>query len=75
MQYQYEEKLTNATDGSKELPYDQINAEMFYPTRQENKDTAAMVEDMAMNALAPAIIKECCDPKKALSDYLTSIDG
>ena len=75
MQYQYEEKLTNAIDGSKVLPYDQINAEMFYPTRQENKDTAAMVEDMAMNALAPAIIKECRDPKKALSDYVTSIDG
>ena len=75
MQYQYEEKLTNAIDGSKVLPYDQINAEMFYPTRQENKDTTAMVEDMAMNALAPAIIKECRDPKKALSDYITGVDG
>ena len=75
MQYQYEEKLTNAIDGSKVLPYDQINAEMFYPTRQENKDTAAMVEDVAMNALAPAIINECHYPKKALSDYIMSIDG
>jgi hypothetical protein len=32
MQYQYEEKLTNAIDGSKVLPYDHLNTEMFYPT-------------------------------------------
>jgi hypothetical protein len=38
------------------LPYDHLNTEMFYPTWQENKDTAAMVEDMTMNASAPAII-------------------
>lgn len=47
----------------------------IYSTCQENKDTETLVEEMAMNELAPAIIKECCDPKKALSDYVTSIDG
>ena len=31
MQYQYEEKHTNAIDGSKVLPYDRIDAKMFYP--------------------------------------------
>ena len=36
MQYQYEVKQTPALDGSKVLPFDQLNAELFYPTRKEN---------------------------------------
>ena len=36
MQYQYEVKQTPALDGSKLLPFDQLNAELFYPTRKEN---------------------------------------
>ena len=39
MQYQYEVKQTPALDGSKVLPFDQLNAELFYPTRKENIDT------------------------------------
>ncbi len=75
MQYQYEVKQTNTVDGSKVLPYDQMNAEMFYPSRQENKDTTAIVEDMAANEVAPAVLGELCDPKKALSDYATAVGG
>jgi len=75
MQYQYEVKQTNTIDGSKVLPYDQMNAEMFYPSRQENKDTTAIVEDMAANEVAPAVLGELCDPKKALSDYATAVGG
>ncbi len=30
MSYQYEKKQTNAIDGSKVLPFDQLNAELFF---------------------------------------------
>ena len=47
---------------------------MFYLECQENKDTTSLVVDMAMTIAAPSILGECHDPKKALSDYVTSID-
>lgn len=75
MQYQYEEKKTNDVNGSKVLPYDRINAEMLYPKQQENKDTTTLCVDMAAEEVAPAIIEQCVDSKKALSNYLTSIGG
>ena len=75
MQYQYEVKQTNTIDGSTVLPYDQMNAEMFYPVRQENVDTTAIVEDMAANKLAPTMLSALCDPKKNLSDYATAVGG
>jgi hypothetical protein len=75
MQYQYEVKQTNTIDGSTVLPYDQMNAEMLYPSRQENVDTTPIVEDMAANEVAPAVLGELCDPKKALSDYATAVGG
>ena len=31
MKYKFEDKITPAVDGSKVLPYDQLNAELFYP--------------------------------------------
>ena len=34
MSYQYEVKQTPAVDGSKVLPFDKLNAEIFYPTRR-----------------------------------------
>ena len=43
MQYQYEVKQTNTIDSSTVLPYNQMNAEMFYPVRQENVDTTAIL--------------------------------
>ncbi len=64
MQYQYEEKQTNAIDGSKVLPYDRIDAKMFYPKWQENKDTTAHVEIMAETEVAPGILGECHDVEK-----------
>ena len=36
MAYQYERKQTPAVDGSKVLPFDQLNAELFYLNRKEN---------------------------------------
>lgn len=74
MTYQYEEKQTIALDGSKVLPFDQLNAEMFYPQRPENLQTTDLVKEMA-SEVAECIMKELCDPKKALSDYLSCKEG
>lgn len=74
MTYQYEERQTVAIDGSKVLPYDQLNAEMFYPVRPENQQTSDLVKKMAIE-VADCILKELCDPKKALSDYLSCKEG
>ena len=70
-----EEKQTTTVDGSaRVLPYDKINAELFYPTREENKQTTTMVLKMAVE-VAECFLKELRDPKKATSDYLTSEGG
>ena len=74
MKYQYEEKKTVAIDGYKVLPYDKLNAEMFYPSRPENIQTTELVKEMACE-VAECILKELCDPKKALSDYLSCKEG
>ena len=72
--YQYEVKQTPAIDGSKVLPYDQLNAELFYPQRKENAETTDTVILMA-SEVAEVIVKELRDPKKATSNYLTSVKG
>jgi len=55
--YQYEHKQTEAIDRSKVLPFDQLNAELFYPQRQENIETTATVNLMAIE-VAETILKE-----------------
>jgi len=47
MSYQYEVKQTPAVDGSKVLPFDQLNAEIFYTTHRENIKTTEIVKLMA----------------------------
>ena len=74
MKYQYEEKQTVAVDGSRVLPYDQLNTEMFYPVRPENQHTTHLVKEMACE-VGECILKELCDPKKALSDYISCKEG
>ena len=59
---------------SRVLPYDKINAELFYPDRDENKQTTGWVHKMAVEA-AQCLLEELRDPKKATSDYLTSEKG
>jgi hypothetical protein len=75
MKYLYEEKQTNAIDGSKRLPFDGMNADMFYPTRQENIDSTPTVKVMAAEEVARAVIGQIIDPQKALSDYTSAVDG
>jgi hypothetical protein len=70
MKYQYEEKQTKAIDSSKMLPLFRMNAEMFYPTRQENIDSTPTVKVMAMEEVALAVIGQIIDPQKALLDYV-----
>ena len=70
-----EEKQTDAIDGnSKVLQFDMINCELFYPDREENKETTDLVIKMAVET-AIFLLKELRDPKKATSDYLSSEDG
>jgi hypothetical protein len=74
MSYQYEVKQTPVVDGPKVLPLDQLNAEIFYPTRRENTETTEIVKLMA-SEVAETILNELHDPRKATSNYLTSIEG
>jgi hypothetical protein len=74
MKYQYEIRQTPAVDGSKVLPFDRLNAELFYPTREENIATNEMVKVMACE-VAECMLDELRDPKKATSDYLSSAGG
>ena len=73
MEYQYERKQTNAIDGSKVLPYDQLNTELFYPVKEVNKATTKTVEIMAVE-IAECMLDELRDPKKATSNYLMYAD-
>jgi hypothetical protein len=74
MEFTFEHKQTPAMDGHKVLPFDTLNAELFYPQREENKDTTKLVHDMAVE-VAKCLLQEFRDPKKATSDYLSSDGG
>lgn len=74
MKFQFEEKQTTTMDGSKVLPFDQLNAELFYPDRKENIETTDTVLSMAVE-MAKCMIEELENPTKATSDYLSCIDG
>ena len=56
------------------MPFDQLNAELFYPKRQENKDTTEIVTKLALE-VAQCFLEDLCDPTKATSDYLSSAEG
>jgi hypothetical protein len=74
MNYQFKEKQTPALDGSKVLPFDKLNAELFYPDRKENKATNELLKSMAVE-VAECMLQELRDPAKATSDYLSSAEG
>ena len=74
MQFSFEEKKTETIDGSKVLPFDILNAELFYPEREENKQTDDLVKKMAVE-VANCLLTELRDPKKATSDYFSSKKG
>ena len=62
---------TPAIDGKKVLPFDTLNAELFYPQREKNKDTTKLLKEMAVE-VGKCLLTEFCDPKKATLDYLSS---
>ena len=74
MEFTFEHKQTPAMDGHKVLPFDTLNVELFYPQREENKDTTKLVHDMAVE-VAKCLLQEFYNPKKATSDYLSSNGG
>jgi hypothetical protein len=58
-----------------EVSFDLLNAEIFYPKRQENKDSTPTVIEMAQTIDAPTAKKEIVDPKKALGNYASVVAG
>jgi hypothetical protein len=58
----------------KRLPFDELQAELFYPTCnyvRQSHDTACRLAEVA----AATFLIESRDPKKATSDYLLNISG
>ena len=74
MKYQQKIRQTPVVDSSKVLPFNCLNAELFYPTREENIATNEMVKVMGCE-VAECMLDELRDPKKATSDYLSSTRG
>ena len=61
-------------NNSKILPYNLLQAELFSPSREENKDTKIVCVSIVVE-LAQIILVELRDPKKATSGYLSSVEG
>ena len=61
-------------NNSKVVSYEVIIDEIFYPEREENKETKDLVLKLAKE-VALVWLRELRDPKKATSDYLSSIEG
>ena len=55
------------------LPFDKLKAEFFYPSHVGNQDTSPHVIRMATE-LANCLLVELRDPKKAISNYLSSAE-
>jgi len=76
--YMFEEKESNVVDSkSKEdrkLPFDLAVAELYYPTRAENRQTTTMCKTLFQRAASRAIA-ECINPTKQLSRHLSAING
>ena len=77
--YIFEEKLSNPIGGStsvenKVIPFDLLRAELFYPTRMENRQTHQFCCRLA-EEIASTILAELRDPRKATSQYLSSCMG
>ena len=75
----FEEKQSNGVSGSrrkedKVLPFDLLRAELFYPTRAENRQTHDMCCRLAVE-IATTILMELRDLEKATHKYLTSAEG
>ena len=66
--YMFEQKQSPTLDkADKEIPLDILVAELFFPKKEENKETEALVKEMGQQA-AKCWMKEFRDKKKATSD-------
>jgi hypothetical protein len=54
---------------TKIVPFEKINAKLVYAKRKESKETAALVNTIAVE-VATCFLKELSNPKKARSNYL-----
>ena len=76
--YYFEEKEANVVGSNKEcdrvLAIDGAVAELFYPTRMENRQSTPTCRELAVK-LAIRGMAECVHPKKAIADHLSIING
>jgi hypothetical protein len=67
--------VENSTlDEDKVLPYDQIRAAVFYPDRDDIRQTDNLCHELAVTA-STAFLIEFRNESKATSQYLSSIGG
>jgi hypothetical protein len=75
LMFLFEEKLMNPIGGStsvddKMIPFDLMRAELFYPTKMENRQTHQFCCRLT-EEIASTILAELRDPRKATSQYLS----
>ncbi len=78
LKFMFEEKQTFALGSRKQddlwLPYDELIAELFYPSRQYVRQTTDMTIKLA-STVAVTLLAELRDSRKATSCSLSSLDG
>ena len=76
--YYFEEKESNPVGTSAKedrvLAIDGAVAELFYPSRMENRQSTVECKPLAVR-LAIRGIAECIDPRKALQEHLSAVEG
>ena len=79
LEFMFTEKQSKPVTGCKSndgkiLPYDELRAELFYPSRIDIRQTDGLVSRLGEEAATTFLI-EFCDTSKATSAYLSSIGG
>jgi hypothetical protein len=79
LDFMFTEKLSKRitrvnSEDEKVMPYDELRAELFYPSRVDIRNTDDLVIRLAEEAASTFLI-EFRDPLKATSSYLSSVGG
>ncbi len=75
MTYYFEGKKSAKVDGTgKDFPYQKLREELFHPQQAVNQATRDMTIRLGRIAVE-TILRELRDPKKATSNYLSSVNG
>ena len=78
LQYIFEEKQSNPvgsrSDENKFLPFDELRAELFYPTRKDIRQSTSFCLRLA-GEIACVFLRELRDKSKVTHEYLSSMMG